>query len=123
MAGSIVFTHSKLGTIQKFTFDWLSDASGDVSGVLSVPLSGIIHRVTIVPDGGGTAPTALYDVVLNDVEGVDILDGKGANLSATVTTSVSPDFTGGNLAFDDQLDLVVSNAGNAKGGKVIIYFQ
>ena len=123
MAGAIVFTHSKLRTIQKFTFDWLRDASGDVNGVLSIPLSGIIHRVTIVPDGGGTAPTALYDVVLNDVEGVDILNGKGANLSATVTTSVSPAFTGGNLAFDDQLDLVVSNAGNAKGGLVIIYFQ
>ena len=123
MAGSIVFSDSKLRSVRKFTLAWVSDASGDVNGVLTKPLSGIIHRITVVPDGGGTAPTTLYDVVLNDTEGVDLLNGKGANLSATVTTSVSPDFTGGNLAFDDALDLVVSNAGNAKGGKVILYIR
>ncbi len=125
MAGSIVFTYSdQKQNIKKVEFDWLSDAStGAVSGVLTKVLSGIIDRVTFVPDGGGTAPTALYDVVLNDTEGFDVLNGKGANLSATVTTSVSPAFTGGNLSVEGVLDLVVSNAGNAKGGKVFIYVR
>jgi len=50
-------------TFKKVEFDWLSDASGDVSGVLTKVLSGIIDRVTFVPDGGGTAPTTLYDIV------------------------------------------------------------
>ena len=123
MAGSITFLYSETRTFKKVTFDWLSDASGDVSGNLSKVLSGIIERIVFVPDGGGTAPTALYDVLLNDVEGVDVLNGAGANLSATVTTQAGPALTGGQMAFDDALDLVVSNAGNAKGGKVFIYIR
>ena len=123
MAGSIVFTYEELRTVRKVVFDWLSDASGDVSGNLSKALFGIIERVVFVPDGGGTAPTTLYDLVLNDVDGADVVDGVGADLSATVTASVGVDLTGGNAAIAGTLDLVVSNAGNAKGGKVILYIR
>jgi len=122
MAGSIVFTDSKLRTVRKFTLAWLSDASGDVNSVLTIPLSGVLERITFDPDGTDV-PSANYDVVLNDVDGVDVLNGKGSNLSATVTTSVAPALTGGNMAFDDALDLVVTNAGNAKRGKVILYIR
>ncbi len=124
MAGSIEFLYSETRTVKKVTFDWVSDAStGAVSGNLSKALSGVIERVTFVPEGGGTQPDNLYDVVLNDVEGFDVLNGKGANLSESATTSVAIALTGGQMAFDDRLDLVIANAGNSNGGKVIIYIR
>jgi len=127
-AGSISITKSATRTIKKLIMDWLSDASGDVNGVLSGVISGEILRATFIPDGGGTAPTNLYDVTLEDEDGIDLVGGKGANLSNTVTTSIAPligDGTTTNrpVAVDGTLELKVSNAGNAKGGIVSVYFR
>lgn len=38
-------------------------------------------------DPGATAPQALYDLVLNNTYGIDVLGGNGANLSATASSS------------------------------------
>lgn len=123
-AGSITFTYNEIRTMKKVTFDWTSDASGDVNGVLSAGLSGIIYRITFIPDGGGTQPSNLYDVVLNETDGFDVLNAKGANLSNVTSTTVGPALTGGEMAIEDSaFDLVVTNAGNAKGGKVILYIR
>ena len=66
MPGTLTFVDTKLRTIRRLEFDWLSDSAGDVSGTTSPVVSGIIERIVTIPDGGGTVPTALYDVVLND---------------------------------------------------------
>ena len=128
MAGTLVASYSETRTVKKVILDWLSDASGDCTGD-SQSLSGQIHRVVFVPDSGGTQPTDLYDVVLNDVDGMDVLAGLGANLSNTTSTQVVPVVTNGTagnmapMAVDGVLSLAVSNAGNAKGGKVILYMR
>ncbi len=120
MPGTLTFVDTKLRTVRRLEFDWLSDASGDMSGTPSAVVSGVLERIVTIPDGGGTAPTTLYDVVLNDADGLDVLNGAGANLSATVSAQVGPALTGGQMAIDGVLDLVVSNAGNAKGGTVVV---
>ena len=128
MAGTLVTTYSETRTVKKVVLDWLSDASGDCTGN-TVALSGQILRVVFVPDSGGTAPTNLYDVVLNDADSLDVLAGLGANLSNTTSTQVVPVVTNGTagnmapMAVDGILSLAVSNGGNAKGGQVILYMR
>jgi hypothetical protein len=110
-----------LNTI-KYSMAWVSDGSGNVSGNVVTLSGGFLVQIKFIPDGGGTAPTALYDVVLVDSNGVDYLAGAGANLSATVSNIVRP---AAPLLYDatSTLDLQVSNAGAAKGGTVRLWFQ
>jgi len=120
MPGTLTVTNASVGNgLVKYTLDWLSDAGGDVSGNNVDVIPGYVVQVGFNPDGGGTAPTASYDVVLTDPDGIDLLGGAGANLSATATTVVAVvtplHYDGG------ALDLVVSNAGNAKGGLVLLW--
>lgn len=126
MAGSITVTKDRADrSVQKVSLAWVSDASGDVNGT-TIPLMGTIQRITYVPNGGATAPTALYDVVMNDAESVDVLDGTGANLSATATSTAYPLLGAGNnvpAIVSGLCTLVVTNAGSAKGGTVHLYLS
>lgn len=118
MAGSITFSYSadRHGTVQVVTFDWTCTAGGAVSGVLSAPVNGVINRAVTVPDGGGTQPADLYDVTLKDEWGFDLLGGSGANRSQTATEEIVPT----SRAVAGTLELTVANAGNAKGGTLIL---
>lgn len=122
--GTVTVTSTVLSDIHtvKYNLAWLSDASGAVSGNASTLTAGYLVQIKFIPDPGGTAPTALYDIVLNDNNGVDFLAGAGANLSATVSTIIRPSAP---LLYDatSTLDLVVSNAGVSKGGIVRLWFQ
>ena len=84
--------------------------------------TGEVLRVVQIPDGGGTQPTDLYDVVVNDGDGADVLLGLGANLgNAANTDKVAADKLG--VVTNSKLTLAVTNAGNAKGGKTILYIR
>lgn len=117
--------------VKRIVLAWLSDASGDVNGNASRGVNGEIVCVEFKPDGGGTQPSSLYDVTLTDAAGVDVLAGQGANLSNSTATAVVPgvpfkDGTTTSTAkrhVNDALTLVVTNAGNAKGGQVILYIR
>lgn len=126
---SVATSNRQNGTdIVKHVFSWTSDGSGDAS--VSAVVSGEIQRVVIDPSASA-APTALYDMVLNDENSVDVLAGYGANLSATATTSVCPgtplsDGTTTSVrpvVVDGTLTLVVSNAGDTKSGTVTVYVR
>jgi len=54
------------------------------------------HFMYLIETDPGTAPTAAYDIVLNNARGLDILGGAGMNKSATVTERVFPMVNGGN---------------------------
>jgi hypothetical protein len=122
--GTVTVTTTTLSDIRctKYSLAWVSDASGNVSGNAITPVVGFLVQIKFIPDGGGTAPSALYDIVLNDANGVDFLAGTGANLSATVSTIIVPTAP---ILYDatTTLDLVVSNAGVSKGGTVRLWFQ
>ena len=118
MAGTITTTVTKSGALSKYKMDWLSDASGDVD-VDAIPMiQGEIQSVHYFPDAGGTQPSDNYDLTMADSFGVDILTGTGANLSQTTDTYAVPALsTYFKVVIEaGSYDLVVANAGNAKGG-------
>ncbi len=120
MAGSITTTVSKKNSLVKYKMDWLSDASGDVN-VDAIPMiQGEIQSVHYFPDAGGTQPSDNYDLTMADSYGVDILTGTGANLSQTTDTYAVPALsTYFKVVIEaGSYDLVIANAGNAKGGIV-----
>ena len=104
----------------RYAFAWTSDAAGAVSGNAQILQPGRIIQVEYTPDGGGTQPTDLYDATLVYSNSLDLLQGSGANLSNT--TTYGPVFQA--LYFHDAtrtVDLVIANAGNAKGGTILIW--
>jgi hypothetical protein len=72
-----------------------------------------------------TAPTAAYDITVTDVNNTDVMGGKLADRSATLSEQVSP-YIGalyGKRPVSGALTLNVSNAGDAKSGTVILYLS
>jgi hypothetical protein len=122
--GTVTVTTTTLSDIRctKYSLAWLSDGSGNVSANPQTFRPGQLIQIKFIPDGGGTAPTALYDVTLVDANGINYLGGVGADLSATVSTQTR---VAAPLIYDatGTLDLVVANAGAAKGGTVQLWIQ
>ncbi len=107
----------------RYTFTWAANASGAVSGDTTTItfVSGTIARVELIPDSGGTQPTDLYDLTLLDEHGIDILAGAGANLSNSTGALVArPDIP---VISGEAFQLVIANAGNAKGGTVKVWIE
>lgn len=106
-----------------YTIAWTSNASGAVSGNSFPVLLGEIKQVKFVPASGGTQPTDLYDVTLVDADGLDVLNGMGANLSnasPALITSLGVWTAAPAASSPVTFDLVVANAGNAKSGTVYL---
>ncbi len=122
--GTVTVTTTPLSDIRAvmYSLAWVSDGSGNVSANPQTFRPGSLIQIKFIPDGGGTAPTTLYDVTLVDGNGIDYLGGTGANLSATVSTQTR---VAAPLIYDatQTLDLVVANAGISKGGTVKLWFQ
>ena len=120
MAGSAtVITETRIGPVKRVKIAWTSDdTTGEVTGTTTYGYSGKLELVTTVPSGGGTAPTALYDVTVTDADSVDVLAGAGANRSATVTEQVLGTSLG--AVAMSKLTLNVTNAGNSKQGTIYL---
>lgn len=122
MAGTVTVSEKRFGSVKKVTFTWSSSAGGAADGATTYAYDGEILEAVQFPDGGGTQPTNLYDVVVNDADGIDVLGGLGANLSNAANTIKQ--FKDGLLCVaGSALTLAVTNAGDAKGGKVILYIR
>jgi len=149
--GAVSFAATTSGTVTVYEsegpyggsvmWDWLSDASGNVVDD-SAAFAGRITRVTFNPDATTTSPTANYDMDVVDIDSVDVLLGAGANLSqsasecifynansgafasSTVTQTVDTDHTAlpWSVVNRGKLTLTITNAGNAKGGTVRMYY-
>lgn len=133
MAGSIVVTTSDIGSkVTKYSVAWTSDAAGAVSGNAFPMKTGTIITVEFVPGAGGSQPSDLYDVDLEDAENIPIFDNGGgtsigANLSNAVGSHALP--MHGLSTFQlfrrwhhgGDVELLVTNAGNAKSGTVNIF--
>lgn len=123
-AGSATLTEITHKPIKKIKFAWTCDASGNVSGgaALSTKIyNGKIIAFQTIPAGGGNAPTDNYDIVLNDADGVDVLLGAGQNRDTANTESVADASLG--AVVESTLELVVSNAGNAKQGTAYVFIR
>ena len=106
--------------VKLIKWDWLATDGGVVSSATSNKYTGIITKVVIVPDGGGTAPTAAYDITILDENSIDLLEGNGADCSATATEYLDQSDGLGNVS-ESTLTLTIASAGNAKGGIVYVY--
>ena len=116
IAAGVVTNETDTSTIDKIVFQWTNNASGTTTGVTANRYTGAIGRVIFDP--GSTAPSDNYDLVINDQNSYDILNGRGANLDSVTTTQVDSIF--GAIA-NSKLTIVVTNAGNAKTGTVVVY--
>jgi len=106
--------------VKLIKWDWLSTDGGAVSSACTNKVTGVISKVVIVPDGGGTAPTTLYDMTILDENSIDVLEGNGADCSATATEYLDQSDGLGNVC-DSTLTLTIAAAGNAKGGTVYLF--
>lgn len=117
--------------IQKFSYAWTSDASGNVDQYTTSIINGTLVNIEVIPASGGSAPSANWDLVIKDGGGFDILSGGGANLSAAAATRLKPHFVQTVSAVDypfevsvyEALQVLVTNAGNAKSGTIVIYVR
>ena len=101
------------------TWPFTTDVSGDASEETE-KLNGKIKRIVTNPDNTDT-PSANWDLTITDEDGVDILEGEGANRdSAGVGTSEGLTLTVSEL-IASKLTFTVANGGNAKKGVVKVY--
>ncbi len=119
--GTVTVTNGRLGVGHyKYTVAWVADGSGDVSANSFTVPSGYIHQAYFEPSATA-APDALYDATFT-YNGVDIIQGSAANLSATTNTMIlfSPA-----VYYDGKstLDLVISNAGATREGTFVFWLQ
>lgn len=121
MAMSCTITQENKGHVRKVKAVWVSAADGTASGTTTLPYTGEIVRLVTIPAAAGSAPTALYDVVVNDEDGADVLMGAGANRSASATEQVLASSLG--CVANDVLAFAVTNAGDTKGGTIILYIR
>jgi hypothetical protein len=117
-AGTVDVTQTGLEDLNRYSFAWTSTAGGAVSGNPVIIARGYIVHAKLIPGAGGTQPTDLYDALLTDDNGVDLLIGAGANLSNVNSKVIQYN---PRLYNDGNLDLVISNAGASKTGTFILY--
>jgi hypothetical protein len=121
MAGTLTPSEEIFGTVKKITLAWTSSTAGTVSGTATTnAYSGAISRLVTVPSTSA-APDLNYDIVLNDLDGTDVLMGAGANRSNTATEQVLASSLG--FVANDTLELQVSSAGNTKQGTAYVYIR
>ena len=118
----VTLTEKKSTSVRKISWDWLSTNLGVVTSASVNTYDGVLERAVFIPDAAGTQPTNAYDVTITDSDSTDVLAGLGADLSnaATVTKVHS---NGLGAVAGSVLTLNVSNAGDAKGGQVILYLR
>lgn len=124
------------GTIRKIIIDFVTDDTTGSVACTTRKISG--HLIKIVTDPGADAPTANWDVVLTDEEGVDLSvhmdDVAIAALIARHTTTTLETYlpledTAGTARIGawpvvcDKLTVTVNNAGNSKNGQIILYYS
>lgn len=125
--GTVTVTTKTLfgeANVRQYTIAWTS-ASGAVSGNAFSVVPGHLQSLKCVPGTGGTQPSDQYDVTLVDANGIDVLNGQGANLSNTtgLYLQFNPPFYFSGSGGSQTLDLNVANAGNAKTGTCTVWIH
>ena len=92
----------------------LTFASGTQAATTTHSYYGFVTQVYI--DHGGTAPTDNWDLVVTDEFGVDVINGKGANIASGTDkhTFTQSDLDGG-MACSGQLTFTGTNGGSSDG--------
>ena len=127
MAGSISYTHEKQGNVRVVRVTWTADASDFSVPSLVLPnLGGKLLALETNP--GATAPTASYDIAVTDQQGHDVLQGVGANRSATATEKVAVVYSGTAIhppvGQGDTLTMAITgNSVASATGVAVLYYE
>lgn len=121
MAGSVMtFTEMTYATVKKIKCAWTSDdTTGAVSGTTAETYSGRLFGAITVP--GAPAPTALYDIAVNDSDSVDVALGALADRSATATEYRAEASMAGMA--NSKLTVAITNAGNSTQGTLYLFIR
>jgi hypothetical protein len=130
-AGTVVQQYAAVGQeMLVVSLSWTGSASDGT--VPSTALNAqVMTRVKgmyiymIETDPGATAPTASYDIVINDANGRDVLGGAGADRSATATEAAGATLSSAivPVPIDTALTFVLSNNSvHSAVGVVKLYF-
>ena len=124
MAGSasvVTREYDDIRGIYKITWAWTSDDATGAVTCEAVKVKGRVQRCVTNP--GATAPTADYDIVINDEDGVDVMQGELTDRHTSASEQAWP--LVGTLPVEvlvlGDLTPVVSAAGNSKIGEIILY--
>lgn len=129
MAMTFTYHDSPEYPVKKIVCDWTSDADGDAAATTKKVRGRLIKGVT---DPSATAPTDNYDIVITDEESFNVLTNCGDDLADRDTANTEEVYflvTDGTTAIavhpavNDALTITVSNAGNAKSGQFILYYE
>lgn len=126
MAASTTLTeHATLGYVRKITVDFVAAANGDITALVLPKFEG--RLMELITNPGTTAPTDNYDITLVDGEGIDRLQGVGANRDTANTESAIPVYSGSTIhpvvSRADTLTLTFAgNSANGAVGRVILYY-
>lgn len=120
----------------KITISWTSTAAGaasdDIASIYTaaqklisyalpqpVKITGFLRHVETDPSAVvGSVPTPLYDIALNDANGMDICGNALADRSDTVTERVDFDPP---IYIDTEISLALTNSGNVTKGDIILW--
>lgn len=93
MAGTVTLQHVKVGNIRKVVATCVGDAANGSFPTIALPaFEGMLLSLATAP--GVPNPTALYDITLVDQFSHDVLEGVGANRSATLAEKVNIVYSG-----------------------------
>lgn len=128
MAGTVTQAHTKRGPVGCVTLTITADAAD-----ASVPNTDLTAKISgrllaLETDPGSTAPTANYDITIEDQHGHDVLQGVGANRATATTEKVAVVFSGTSVhppvAKSDTLTFkVANNAVNGAGIVAKLYYE
>ena len=128
---SITQTFYKLGTMQKVVIDIVAD-SGDGSVTATALTTGKLdgYLIAIETNPGATAPTDNYDITLPDSDGIDVLQGLGANRDTANSEYATILIAGTNSDFhpplcqDEAYTLTVANNSvNSAILKIVLFYS
>lgn len=125
MGATTLTEHATLGLVRKITVDFVAEANGAIASLVLPRIDG--RLMELITNPGSTAPTDNYDITLVDGEGIDRLQGVGANRDTTNTESAIPVYSGSTIhpvvSRADVLTLTfANNSQNAAVGRVILYY-
>lgn len=127
MAGTITETAYKLGNIRRLVFDCTGDASDGSfpDTTITEKIDGFLLALETNP--GATAPSANYDITIEDGEAVDVLTSLGANRHTSSTEYVNlvvDTYFHRPVSSSDSLTLKIANNSNTSATtKIILYYS
>ena len=127
-ASTTTETLVKRGSVGILTFSVVADSTDGtvLDHVITKKIAGRLLALETKP--GATAPTTLYDITVTDADGHDVIEGVGADRSATATEKAVIVYSGTEIhppvGKEDQLTLKIAN--NSVNSAIIvvkIYFE